>query len=244
MSDIPSYILDRVRQRIPIDSFVISGSTPVVSFGNVQTARIATLGLNPSKREFTNVKGEWLDGSDRKLATLGSLNVGELATANRTTLGTVVNDCYQYFYRQPYMAWFGALETILNKATNASYFDGTACHLDLVQWATEPVWQKLPAEVRARLINDDRDFLVKQLEQEHIKMVLVNGRSVIRQLEAMGVIFDIRQQFLLCGKKCEFVIGEKYGTKFIGWSVNLQSSFGVSNEFKLALADKVQSLVV
>ena len=35
-----------------IGCHVIAGSTPVVAFGDVRRARVATLGLNPSRAEF------------------------------------------------------------------------------------------------------------------------------------------------------------------------------------------------
>ena len=37
--------------------------------------------------------------------------------------------------RNPY-SWFNPLEALLNAAAGASYYKRSACHLDLVQWAT------------------------------------------------------------------------------------------------------------
>jgi hypothetical protein len=42
--------------------------------------------------------------------------------------------------RNPYRRWFDPLDQALRAAFGVSYYAGTACHLDLVQWATTPVW--------------------------------------------------------------------------------------------------------
>jgi hypothetical protein len=38
------------------------------------------------------------------------------------------------------LKWFDQMEEFVLTNTGYSYFDGTACHLDLIQWATDPVW--------------------------------------------------------------------------------------------------------
>ena len=46
--------LKRIMEPYPQDSFVIPGSTPVVSFGDPSKASVVTIGINPSSREFGN----------------------------------------------------------------------------------------------------------------------------------------------------------------------------------------------
>jgi hypothetical protein len=72
MSDatMPDYIVERIRRPPPEGCEVVPGSTPVIAFGDVRTARVATLGLNPSKSEFLNKHGQELTGAHRRLATL------------------------------------------------------------------------------------------------------------------------------------------------------------------------------
>jgi hypothetical protein len=82
----------------------------------------------------------------------------------------VLEECNQYFDNRPY-DWFDDFSPIL-EAFNTSYYDRTACHLDLVQWATDPVWSKIAfrgengtvdrqksEEIRNKLIKDDAAFL-------------------------------------------------------------------------------------
>src|SRR5438477_512425 len=67
-------------------------------------------------------------------------------------------------------------------------FDRSACHLDLVQWATHPIWGGLDDVVRARLLAADRPFLVRQLEREQYRTVVVNGRTALRWVERAGLV--------------------------------------------------------
>lgn len=212
----------------------------MVSFGKAQTAWVATVGLNPSLREFTDGKGNWLTGDQRRLATTDSLGVTDLSTAEDARVARVVEECYDYFHRNPYWKWFKPLETLINTAAGASYSDGTACHLDLVQWATEPVWQQLALQVRRQLIAEDREFLRQQLQWEHLRLVLLNGRTVLQQIAAMGVELAERAPAVVGDKSCAIVTGSVYGATFVGWSRNLQSSFGMSTALKNAIAERVK----
>jgi uracil-DNA glycosylase len=164
---IPEYISARISRAMPADACVVFESTPVVSFGDPMKARVATLGLNPSRREFTPVARLARDGC---------------------TADEVLEGCNTYFIRNPNKRWFGRFEPILT-AFDASYENGSACHLDLVQWATNPTWKRLGAPIRKALIEADAPFLESQLRaNENITLLLVNGSAVWRQLcKGLGV---------------------------------------------------------
>ena len=83
MSAIPDYIQQRIRRPIPANSYVVPGSTPVVAFGNARTATVATLGLNPSWREFLDRFGNELGENDRRLATHGVLGISDAECAGK-----------------------------------------------------------------------------------------------------------------------------------------------------------------
>lgn len=129
-----------IRRTPPEGAGVVPGSTPVVAFGDPDRARVATLGLNPSRREFLDRHGRLLDGSERRLATLASLRAVRLEDLGDKQVAEVITDCAGYFRRHPYRRWFDPLDRLLQSAAAASYYDSTACHFDLVQWATNPVW--------------------------------------------------------------------------------------------------------
>ena len=241
--DIPSYIAERVRKPVPKESDVIKGSTPVISFGNATKARVATLGINPSKREFLNDRNEWLAEDSRRLATYISLGLKDITNASDEQVSDVISGCNNYFQQNPYKHWFDPLEKIIYESTGASYYDGSACHLDLVQWATQPTWRNLPRNIKDGLIKSDREFLRLQLSNEKIKIVIINGGSVITQVQGMGI--DIKEDSQIALGKVNYKIfkGHKDGVKYVGWSVNLQSSPGVSNLFKDQLTQQITKIL-
>lgn len=242
---VPIYIEKRIRRPIPAESNVVAGSTPVVAFGNARSTAVATLGLNPSRREFLDNRGEELIESKRRLATHKSLGSSELSNASDGQVKQVLLDCDSYFQRNPYWNWFQDLEDILRRC-GASYKDGSACHLDLVQWATDPTWSKLkPNKLKHQLIDADAGFLRKQLINENIELLLVNGNGVIEQVRRkFGA--SIEQVDYIDGLwhyPVRFYVGQIFGqVRVISWSLNLQSSHGVTNELKLAVAARVADI--
>jgi hypothetical protein len=240
---IPRYIENRIRQPHPVDSCVVPGSTAVVSFGNAQISSVATLGLNPSRVEFIDRDGKMLTGNSRRLSTHESLGTSDLTNASTDIINRVFDECNQYFQRNPYRRWFDQFLPVL-KALGVSYYDGTACHLDLVQWATDPTWAGLkPVEIRLKLLRDDVQFFRQQLEQESLKLLLVNGQSVVSQLKKSGVC-DIEEIEAIAGfgnYDTKMYAGTAFGrVAIVGWSTNLQSSFGVSRQLREELARRVK----
>lgn len=240
--EVPEYVAARIRRPPPPNSHVLPGSTPVVAFGDPRRARVATLGLNPSRIEF-EIHGRELDGASRRFETLRSLGVPRLDDATDTAVARVWRRCNRYFDGNPYRRWFDRLEEIVN-AVGGSYYGGSACHLDLSQWATDPTWNGLGSEVRARLVADDVEFLRTQLRSEPIGLLLLNGRGV---LNAFEIAFG-------CDFRCEagsvndrtvttrFYTGRIGNVHVIGWSTNLQSSFGVTRTLRAEIAVRVGEL--
>jgi hypothetical protein len=242
-SMMPAYIAERIRRQPPEGCGVVPGSTPVIAFGDVRTARVATLGLNPSKSEFLNRHGHELTRAHRRLATLASLGIDSLEHAPDAVVAEVLAGCTGYFQRNPYRRWFDQLQRILN-SLGVSYYDGSAAHLDLVQWATNPVWRHLSPPTRVRLLRDDAVFLRQQLENEQIAVLLLNGRSVIAQLQhAFGIPLAVSQRIASGRLTTELVTGVLGRCAIIGWSTNLQSSFGVTRVLREQLANVVGMLV-
>lgn len=242
---LPDYIVCRVRRGAPLNCDVVPGSTPVLSFGNARFASTATLGLNPSRREFLDDNGAELTGSSRRLATLYSLGLEDLSRASEEAIRQVVEDCSAYFQRKPYQPWFDQLESVL-RAAGASYYDLSACHLDLVQWATDPTWSRLPRSVREQLLVADGGFLLQQLRNEHIRLLLVNGMTPVRQLKRLASLTLVEQHPLsVCSyQPTRLFVGNLFDRILVvGWSTNLQSSFGVTNELRRRLAERVADIV-
>ena len=233
------YLAAMVRRLPPTRAGVVPGSTPVVAFGDPARARVATLGINPSRREFTDEQGRMLTDAHRRLATLASLGASRLDRLDDAQVASVVAECGAYFRRQPYRRWFDPLDALIRAGTGASFYDETACHLDLVQWATDPVWGQMPDQrARRALIEDGVPHLRSQLAaNQRIRLVLCNGRQVIDQVRAAGLadlaeIGVIRHGTVTC-----YLYAAEQGTRrWLGWSANLQSGRGISTAFKDELA--------
>lgn len=240
---LPAYIERRIRRKPPANSFVVPGSTPVVSFGNAQTARVATLGLNPSRVEFVE-GGRELVGPSRRLATHRSLGTSDLSNAPRQAIAQVLKDCNAYFQGNPYWKWFDKFQPLL-AACRASFDNGSACHLDLVQWATDPTWGKLPSgKIRKQLMADDAAFLSEQLANERLRLLLVNGRAVMRQLRRT-IVDDFEEDDPIVGHghvATRLFVGAVGRVRVIAWSTNLQSSFGVTKKLQAELARRVAAM--
>jgi hypothetical protein len=242
---LPDYIERRIRRPAPSDSMVIPGSTPVLSFGDARSAAVATLGLNPSRVEFLDENGDELVGKFRRLSTHSSLGTSDLLSAPRKTLARVLDDCNTYFQRNPYRRWFDQLTPVL-AVCQASYYDGTACHLDLVQWATNPTWGKLrPVSARRAMLSDDAQFLAEQLRNENLRLLIVNGMTAIRQLNHR-IVDDLEEVAPIVGcarLDTRLFVGSAFGhVRVVGWSTNIQSSFGVTRELRIELAKRVGAL--
>jgi hypothetical protein len=235
---VPAYVALRIRRAAPAGSYVLAGSTPVVAFGDPRRAAVATLGLNPSISEFEE-RGAELDGPFRRFETLRSLGVASLGDAPDEIIGRVWRRCNAYFHGNPYR-WFNPLETILD-ALDMSYYGDTACHLDLSQWATNPSWSSLPRSARERLVAEDAEFLRLQLRSEPIRLLLLNGRAVLRAFqEVLGGRLDREKETVSdLSVAAQIYSGSIGDVQVIGWSTNLQSSFGVTSDLRTRLAEAV-----
>jgi hypothetical protein len=233
--DIPEYLVRMVRRPVPAES-VIPVTTPVVAFGDPRRADVATLGINPSLHEFLWA-GRLLTGPKRRLSTLESLGAESTTALTEDQVETVITECAAYFLRNTYRRWFDPLDQVLRDGLGASYYDTNACHLDLVQWATAPAWGKLPPGVRQTLLEESLPHLRDQLEFGNVGLVVLNGREVLKYVMRIGLAKLEKTGVLrLRALTCSLYSGAGEGVRFLGWSTNLQSSFGVSHDFRVQLA--------
>lgn len=241
---IADWQVEMAARTAPTVTGIVERSTPVLSFGDPLRADVATLGINPSRQEFYSTAGDLLTDTKRRLATTESLGITPGQPLTEDQARTVVAECNDYFMRNPY-SWFNPLEVLLIAATGASYYERSACHLDLVQWATDPVWGRLADRAAATLLLEEgRPHLETLLTRSNVHLVLLNGATVIEQLQDIGLAGLHEVKKIPKGNTtCRLVIGEGHGISYIGWSTNLQTSFGVSNEFKQLLAREVKELV-
>lgn len=169
-------IRDRILRPTQI-ACVIPGSTPVISFGDFTNARIASLSINPSSKEF--LKGRsLLPFEEKRLVDREVLGIRAQDRITEAHVEKVWDGCRRYFDtdRNPY-SWFNDLEIILNHS-DFSYFNGTASHIDLVQSATFPAWAALKPEIKRELLDADYEFFKYQTAFPTLEVILINGRQV------------------------------------------------------------------
>ena len=231
---------------------VIHWGCPIPAFGDLSEARVATLGLNPSSREFVDESGNELKGSDRRLHTLNSLGLSSWLDVDTRHLNLILDACCSYFQWNPYDAWFKKLDIVVSGA-NASFYDpvGNACHLDLIPYATMRRWAELSPPQRSSLASAAGNTLGLLLRDSPVRTLILNGSSVVRLFQTMaGARLEHqempawvlpRQSGGVAGIAYWGVIETLFDVYFdhellvLGFNHNLQSSFGVTKEVVTAI---------
>ena len=212
----------------PVGVGVIPLTTPVVSFGDFTTARIATLGINPSSKEF--LAGKKLRSNQKKrlvdFETLRKKTESNLTPEEATEVWT---GCKEYFSgKNAYWSWFKHFDEILTRI-DSGYRSGLSAHLDLSPWATSPIWNKMTLSQQSALVNHDQDFLTWQLKESPIRTIIFNGSSVRKALESTkGFHLQVERafQYTAGGKDqvSKFYFGDgPTGELILGWTLNIPS---------------------
>lgn len=246
-------LVKKLNDPICIESDVITWGSPVPSFGNLSFSKIATVGLNPSNREFVDESGNELKGSKRRFHTLNSLGLSQWDDVEQSHLKVIEDSCQDYFNRNPYDSWFKKLDNLISGTSMSYYFPSSqACHLDLIPFATSTKWTCLSAEQKKTLLKISGDSLARLINNSSIKLLVLNGNSVVANLQK------------LCNEKFERISMpnwnlnrkgtsevEGYAYKGIikslsninlrnkiyvlGYNHNIQSSFGVTTKVQLSI---------
>jgi uracil-DNA glycosylase len=176
----------RARLRRPGHRFTVPGSLPVLFFGDISSARIATIGLNPSDREYSDSDGALLRGPSKRFATLDSLGARDRPSLTDEQCVEALDWMRRYFEpgKPVYSAYFRHLHEFLH-GFGASLTDGTATHLDLVQEATSPRWSDLGKFDRTELLRADLPFLAWQIRAFGLDAVICTGRTVSDQVREL-----------------------------------------------------------
>lgn len=225
---------------------IITWGSPIISFGNLSRSKIATLGLNPSNREFVDVGGMELSGEHRRFHTLSSLGLRSWSDADEKHAILIAELCDEYFNRNPYDAWFKKLDFLISGTSMSYYFpSGEACHLDLIPFATSNKWAKLTSDQRNLLLKMSSDTLGLLLKNSEIKLLVLNGKTVVDHLKRISNV-NLKEttmpNWTLPRKDSIGIVGYAYsgiitsigGVKLtqelqvLGFNHNIQSSFGVT----------------
>jgi hypothetical protein len=227
---------------------VIPWSCPVPFFGEVASVQVATVGINPSNREFTDSQGHELADTEQRLPTLRSLGLSRWSQADARHLREIIDGCRLYFCRNPYDRWFSVLERVMQPSGLTYYGDRpTACHIDLFPFATAEKWGALPGSEQRQLLDVSSDALGSLVRGSHLEVLILNGQSVIDHFELLAGARLERcpiESWSLPRSRGPSVVGVAYSgevheiggvrlirsLRVLGYNHDLQSSFGVSRQ--------------
>jgi hypothetical protein len=234
-------LLDRLADRLrwPAATGTVPGSLPVLFFGDLPRASIATIGINPSRQEYLSTDGNELDGAERRFETLASLGVSEREAIGPSHVDQAVRTMRAYFAPgKPVYHWFQPLTRVLD-GFGASFAAGDVVHLDLVQEATDPVWSGLHAADRnaARAVLDrDLPFLKWEIEAFPLHTLVCTSAMVLRYVLPM---FNARvvKQGTMARLRWTVAVG-RAGDREVavaGWNIPLKRPTGLDNQGQVAL---------
>lgn len=253
-------LIDRLEGPNAARADVIRWGSPVPSFGDLSASKIATIGLNPSNREFVDKEGAELKGVSRRFHTLYSLGINSWSEIDARHLDAIITSCRSYFRGNPYHQWFRRLDEIL-VGTKTSYYSekNAACHLDLIPYATAQKWTELSTKQRAILMETAGNSLGMLLRDSPVRILVLNGMSVVREFQSFADVHlkeTAMEGWSLPRRSRPDVIGYSYfGTAdslfgvelprtivVLGYNHNLQSSFGVTNKVVTSIRDWITSV--
>lgn len=239
-----------------LDKFdVIKWAAPIPYFGDPCKTTIATVGLNPSDREFVSFEGKELTESARRFHTLNSFQLANWNELSLPQLEAIHTSCTEYFSRNPYDVWFKPLDLLL-KGTNDSFYSSLfhACHLDLIPYATSVKWAFLKPWQRESLLSISAGFLGQVLKYSPIKILVLNGKTVVENFEKATDITFIKKtkdEWSLPRKNGNHIKGYSYEGKIsrigsnelgreiyiLGYNHNIQSSYGVTSTVRTSIQE-------
>lgn len=255
-------LVERLKDSDLTELDIITWGSPVPSFGNLHNSRIATLGLNPSNKEFLDNHGSELSGIERRFHTLNSLGISDWDEATVDHYQSILELCNEYFLRNPYDAWFKRLDYLISGTAFSYYFPSNeACHLDLIPFATSTKWGELSNWQRTTLLHRYSDLLGTLLKNSSIKVLILNGKSVIENfLKISDTVIQIERMkdWDLPRKESEYVPGYAYRGHantiggvilenelcVLGFNHNIQSSFGVTSAVQSSIRNWITKNVL
>jgi hypothetical protein len=189
-SPTPGFLTERLCQQAIAST--VRDSLPVLFFGDLFKASVATIGINPSRQEYLNRAGSELNDELRRFETLGSLRAADRASLTDVQAVTAMERMRGYFGpNKPVYGWFKGLSRVV-EGMGFSFTNRSAAHLDLVQEATDPTWSRLrksDSQQAETVLRRDLPYLRRQIEHFPLRAVVCTSALVMREVSAM---FKIR----------------------------------------------------
>ena len=220
--EIDSIISERLKR--PINKYlnITPKTTPIIYFGNYDSARACTISLNPSEREFIDEHGNILNKFEERLISREKLGKKDEEALTDEDVLKVLDGCKNYFKKNPYN-WFDRMEEFIRNF-GYSYYDDSCVGLDLVQWATTPFWGELDDETKRNHLNNDKHVLEHLLNKnKDFEKIFLNGETVVSEFKKCFRYKISLQEYLMdykkqSGSKIKIYYGYYNTIKIIGWS--------------------------
>ncbi|WNS82206.1 hypothetical protein RRU94_15800 [Domibacillus sp. DTU_2020_1001157_1_SI_ALB_TIR_016] len=117
------------------------------------------------------------------------------------------------------------MEKLINDISGASYLNGSACHLDISQWATKDTWGKLKEHQRKAITGkSDLDLLRQQVLTNNYEIILLNGATTSEVF--LNQCFNIYDYKTITLQKTTRVKEEKTLSKVEGYYVEVNELLG------------------
>ncbi|MCL2193792.1 MAG: hypothetical protein FWB78_10405 [Treponema sp.] len=214
-------ILERIKRKIESGKDIVPQSTPVVYFGDYDTAKACTVSLNPSNLEFAiGDAGILLAGNQARLCSRKRLEKEDTDELTEMDAEIVLQDCKDYFTKNPLRDWFDKFNWFIQRYGEYTYYDrGTCVHLNLVQWATSEKWSDLSTDVVEWHLDKDLPVLKHLLEKKAFEVIFLNGITAVNHVsECLGLRLK-SQCSTFKGKPLTIYFGKYRNTDVIGWNL-------------------------
>lgn len=227
MGEFDRLAIERIRAKRPEFKEIVATSYPVTSFGDPERARVLTVGINPSIDEFHSRKRgrPLLEPGKKRFIDSQTLDYYPGTPLSEEVAELVLEGNKKYFTGEkanPY-SWFNSIAAYALAPIGAFYETGSAAHVDLVQWATDPVWSDIgDPEVKRALIESDIEFLRELFALKTWDLIIINGTLAIETLVEFGILKVTTSEVRKVHEKSRtFVTGTIGQSKAVGFSVNL-----------------------
>lgn len=211
------FLLEKISEPLPTTVKIVEGSIPIVFFGNVEKAEIATLSLNPSNVEFEHT-------GVRRCVDRKQLRVSDNQKLTNEQAESVYQSLLLFFKVNPYKTWFNPMNKLF-QSKGYEYYNDKIVHLDISPWATSNKWDSLSQKERESII--DTTIIKNVIEKRGIKKLFINGKTAftvfcatlnIGVKEIQETSFNYVTQN---GNNRSFIIyvTEIFGCKIIAWNL-------------------------
>lgn len=205
-------------------------------FGDLFKAEVASVGLNPSDREYLATDGSMLGWPVQRFATMRSLGAADRPALSDEQCAEAVEWMRNYYEPgKPVYSWFNSLSRVI-EGFGVSFKERSAAHLDLIQESTRPVWSDLNAVERNRLLEQDLPFLGWQLRAFPLRAVICTGKTVseyVKRELSVAVEDEGTMARIKWWVGRADIDGRRIG--FGGWNIPLARPTGLGREGEAAL---------